>query len=581
MNEKNRRFSLIFQALTLRQNLTLKEKCDIEYHMSMVAQSEEEVFENLLDHVVWNTATRDDEAVIRHLASCKALDEVYGLDEAVLFDYLFNFMDEEGIMTILSGLKPEKGSVKREMLTPFQIVLLYLMKCVKGIRGMNGCEDLLFTNEFAMRLARFNGRVVQGGICERGRSKGQRGLADIRGVIGNDTLANNIVKYRVEEVAKRYNQLIRKLAAVGFFPKKVHATLDSTEIETTAAFEGCGMVRKEHAVDKRGRHTEKKEVSVYGFKLWSVYVPGVEIPIALSMDTIERPDNEHAQRVVEQARKNLGEHATLTSLAIDRGFLDGVFLWWLHQEGIRFYIPSKSNLNIYTDALSLAETLPVVKREKKVSRGYGKARTTEIQITELKTIADLGCEWFGPLGSGSHTHAKDFVPNTLHGILIERNDAYAHGKSTKKPLFLTNHPIKNPFEVYDRYDDRSLIENELHRAAKQAWFIEHPPKKTAKAVYLHIYFVIMAMAITSAFRQRQEAEDPLCADNGMERYRRKLKAANQDKLAIFVDDKYGIFIAYEPFVVMDIAVKHAQLIGASKEVILEKYAARAKTAAET
>lgn len=549
--------------------------------MPMAAQSEEDVFENLLEHVVWKTATREDDTVIRHLAATKALDEVYGLDEAVLFDYLFNFMDEEGIMTILSKLMPEKGSVEREMLSSFQVLLLYLMKCIKGIRGINGCEDLLFTNEFAMRLAGFNGRVVQGGICERGKAKGQRGLADIRGVINNDTLANNVVKYRVEDVARRYNQIIKALAAAGFFPKKVHATLDSTEIETTASFEGCGMVRKEHAVDKRGRHTEKKEVSVYGFKLWSIYVPGVEIPIALAMDTIESPENRHAKRVVEQARENLGEHATLASLAIDRGFLDGVFLWWLDQEKIRFYIPSKSNLSIYTDALSLSETLPVVKREKKVSRGYGKARTTEIQVTELKTIADLDCDWFGPLGSGSHTHAKDFVPNRLHGILIVRNDAYAHGKATRKPLFLTNHPIKNPFEVYDRYDDRSLIENELHRAAKQAWFIEHPPKKTAKAVYLHIYFVLMSMAITSAFRQRQEKEDALFEETGMDRYRRKLRAANKDKLAIFVDDKYGIYMAYEPFVVMDISVKHAKLIGASKEVILEKYAERACAATET
>ena len=58
---------------------------------------------------------------------------------------------------------------------------------------------------------------------------------------------------------------------------------------------------------------------------------------------------------------------------------------------------------------------------------------------------------------------------------------------------------------------------------------------------------------------------------GMESYRRKLKAANRDKLAIFIDDKYGVYITYEPFVVMDMGVTEAKEPGATKETILERY----------
>ena len=108
--------------------------------------------------------------------------------------------------------------------------------------------------------------------------------------------------------------------------------------------------------------------------------------------------------------------------------------------------------------------------------------------------------------------------------------------------------------------------------AKQTWFIENPPKKTADAVKLHIYFVMISMAMASAFRGQQKDEKVgFGVDTGMERYRRKLRAANQDNCAIFVGDKYGIFIAYEPFVVMDITVTEAQQLGATKEVILKKY----------
>jgi hypothetical protein len=189
----------------------------------------------------------------------------------------------------------------------------------------------------------------------------------------------------------------------------------------------------------------------------------------------------------------------------------------------------------------------------------------------LQKVNDLACDWYNPLGSGSHTNANDFKSGQLHAVLVSRDDTYAHDR-VKNTIFLTNHPINNPFSVYDHYDDRSLIENELNRAAKQAWFIENPPRKTADGVKLHVYLVVICMAITAVFRQQQKKEEERYPEEmGMERYRRKLRASNKDKLAIFVNDKYGIFIAYEPFVVMDIGVKEAEQLGATKETILNKY----------
>ncbi|MCD4720210.1 MAG: hypothetical protein K8S13_10185 [Desulfobacula sp.] len=56
--------------------------------------------------------------------------------------------------------------------------------------------------------------------------------------------------------------------------------------------------------------------------------------------TIEVHDINFAQEVVQQAIDNLGKHAKIISLAIDRnlkvrpGFIDGIFLWWLNTENI-------------------------------------------------------------------------------------------------------------------------------------------------------------------------------------------------------------------------------------------------------
>jgi hypothetical protein len=54
----------------------------------------------------------------------------------------------------------------------------------------------------------------------------------------------------------------------------------------------------------------------------------------LRFATIEVADITMAKEVIEQAITNLGEHARIVSIAIDRGFMDGKLLWWLNREGI-------------------------------------------------------------------------------------------------------------------------------------------------------------------------------------------------------------------------------------------------------
>ena len=97
--------------------------------------------------------------------------------------------------------------------------------------------------------------------------------------------------------------------------------------------------------------------TVFGFKIWVVWDPNSRLPLAMRFATIEVADIQYAREVILQAVANLGSHAGIVSIALDRGFLDGQLLWWLNTErGIIFYIPAKNNMNVYKDALSLVST---------------------------------------------------------------------------------------------------------------------------------------------------------------------------------------------------------------------------------
>ena len=78
--------------------------------------------------------------------------------------------------------------------------------------------------------------------------------------------------------------------------------------------------------------------TVLGFKIWVVSAPNSRLPLAIRFATIEVADIQLAQEVIQQAINNLGDHAKLPSIAIDRGgFMDGKLLWWLNTMGIIFH----------------------------------------------------------------------------------------------------------------------------------------------------------------------------------------------------------------------------------------------------
>jgi hypothetical protein len=541
----------------------------------------EQMQNTLVERLFWHTAERDDAKVADHLYCRKEMDTVYTLDEATLFDFFFHYLREIEVFPLLEELDPETQT--RENIPFLQFVLVYLMRVIGSIPKMEPVWELLLTDELLMGLCGFNAYQVKNGSCERGAKLRKTPMPEVRGALCVDTLAHQIVKITPRRLENFFNHCIEKLAQEKVFPKYIHAASDTTLYETTDQYEGCGSVFRDRKVKARGyrKGGELKEVKVwlYGWKLWAIYELQTGIPLAIKIDTIEKPDNLHILAVLEQAKDNVKATSVIRSLVADRAFLDGKSLYALDQQGIEFVIPLKSNMGATQDARSLAlvqEQGCIEKtREVTVTHGYGKNKFTEKVVTTLVAVPGLmSCDWFNPEGSEANTAKKDYEPIPLNAVVVKTWNNQTPPVD-KQVVFVTNGKVKDPFVVFDRYDDRSLIENNLFRETKQNWYLEDPPKKTREGVFVQVYMVMAMKALTKAFLMWQEEQarlDALGKETSWEMYRRKLKMLNRNKLIVFAEAYFGIFLSHEVIMLTGVPVhKTAKELGVTRDSIYTKY----------
>jgi len=545
--------------------------------------------QNIAERLTWCTASRDQAAIAQDLADGKDISEVYGLGEAGLFDEFFYFLDQFGFMELFMKLHPLKNKRTSNVKFP-TVILIYLMRIVSGLSFFWHTHPVILRSQPLMRLVGFNGREIRDGTSKRGKKSGSKNEGKesegkeptpIRGPICPDSIAAYIQAISALALERLFNGAIRVLAAHSFFPKRVKALLDASDIESTEACQGCGKVTKQKAPELRRRKKRIQKVleTVFGFKIWVVWDPNSRIPLAMRFATIDVHDINEAQGVVQQAIENLGAHARITSLAIDRGFMDGPFLWWLNRKGILFYIPAKTNMNVYGEALSLIDGGIRKTRERKRAVGGGKNKTIVLDHWDVAGIESLTTAGFyGPLGSGSHENKKDFAANPLHAVVVLHDPYKEKHPHSDTLVILTNGPVTNPLSVYDSYDARSEIENGLFREAKQAWFIERPARNTAAAFRSHVYLTLITMALTNAFRTWMDQQDTLeqqGEETGIRKFREKIRQENGNKLIVFDEDRYAIFDTYEVFILCDRNVRKPTGVPqvVSKQDILKKYGA--------
>jgi hypothetical protein len=535
-----------------------------------MGQTREALTQNLAERLCWQAAYRDDARVARRLYRKQVVDGVYQLDEGALLDDFFYFLHELGVVDWLSNV--QGTAVQRTMVPVVQYVLLYSLKTLFGIESMQALPALLCSDVGLMRLVGFNAYQVWHGVCQRGAA--QRQGPRRTGPICADALADNIVKLNLSDLEALFNGVIRALAKAGVFAAKVTGIVDATDLETTAHYEGCGQVTRQRKIaDKRG-HVHEIEVTVYGWKLMVLIDARTKIPLAATVVPIQEHETLSLRALVTQARANLAGHARLHKVVFDRGFWDGVDLWWLQQHGVLFVVPAKGNLAVTVDAQAQAavgEGITRGRRVHTVRHGQGKTAWSERLETEVVGITALTTyDQYGTPEQGRHRNRRDFQPNSINAVVVRKWHGRDFGPGGKT-VFLTNAPVQQPLQPFDDDDDRRLIEHCCIKESKQQWSLQHPPQKTARAVRVHVIFTLLMFALATAYRLQAEQDDLGKELVGWQRWRRQLLEKTRDHVIVFAQDYYGIFHMAEYSLLLGVRLKDVPPGIGTYQDILAKY----------
>jgi hypothetical protein len=534
-----------------------------------MGQTREAITQNLAERLCWQAAQRDAARVARRLYRKEVVDGVYRLDEGALLDDFFQFLRELGVLELMEGVQGK--ALRREMVPVVQYLLLYELKTLFGIESMNALPALLFSDEALMRLVGFNAYQVRHGVCQRGAAKRQRPRT--AGPICPETLANNLVQLNLQDLEASFNGTIRVLAKAGIFGAKVTGVIDATDLETTARYEGCGQVTRQRKItDKRG-HRHEIEVTVYGWKPIVLMDAATKIPLAVKVVPIHEHEVLSMRALVTQARTNLAGDTRLHQVVFDRGFLDGVDLWWLDQHGITFVVPAKDNMAVTADARAQAaagEGTTVGRRVHTIRHGQGRAAWTERRETEVVGVAGLTTyDQYGTPEHGRQQHRRDFEAHPIHAVVVRRWQGKDYGPGGKA-VFLTNASVQQPLHPFDDDDDRRLIENCCIKEAKQQWDLGHPPQKTGRAVRVHVLFTFLMFALATAYRLRCEQAAMGVEPVGWQRWRRQRLEQTRDKIIVFAQRWYGIFHIAEFALLVGVKLKNVPPgIGTSQEVLTQ------------
>src|SRR6266849_7856963 len=214
--------------------------------------------------------------------------------------------------------------------------------------------------------------------------------------------------------------------------------------------------------------------------------------------------------LLEQAQCNLGTHACIGTIVVDRGYLDGEDVWRVHQKGIIFVICGKSSMAVTQDAQGLAKAERAVVRERVVRRGHGKTAKDQRLRTELVGLEALtSYDQYGEAEVTQHAHRRDYVGQSINAVVVRTWENRV--PQTGGTVYLTNGEVRDPFAVFDTYDWRSVIENGIFKEGKHPWHLLNFPKRTSVAVSVHCHLTLLVMTLTTAFRlwQKQLASAPM------------------------------------------------------------------------
>ena len=531
--------------------------------MARKKQRQEEVRRNLIDNLSWQAAQRNDERVAQAIHEGRELDAIYGLDEVGLMDGFFHFLEKVGVVSLIEEL--EVPAIQRVLIPVLQFVLLYMLRVLFGIDAMNALPALLFSNVAAMKRVGFNAHQIAKGLTERGDAL--RKDKPKQGPLSPQCLAQNMCKIPLLVLEKFFNGTIRRLAAFRIFAAEVTAAIDGTLLVTTENYEGCGCLQVERRARKKGGGWVTIIEYLFGWKLIALIDVHTRIPLAIKVVQIQEYEGQWIIPLLKQGQQNLDGYARIVKVVADRIYLDGEDLWEIDdQMGIVFVVMAKQGMWVKEDALTQAAQIPpdkIATRIRTVRRGHGRDQTTEKLVTRLVGLEGLtSYGLYGPEEYTKHYRRKNYQAHPINAVVVLEWDSKQEGNH----VYLTNGPVGDPFEPFDDYDGRSLIENCLFREGKGPWnLLQHFPQRNEQGVLAHTFFTMVVQALATAYRlwareqELQATDEPwaysLLQGEGALRWRRRLKQENRNKVIVFVGEHYGIFHLAEFMVLAGLRIK--------------------------
>ncbi len=530
----------------------------------------------------WKLAWRDDAKIAQGLYTGEEIEEMHELSDAGLLDEFFVFLEDLGMMQAFEQMN--LPGAKRMLVPTVQLVLLYLLKVLFGGESMNELPRVLFSDLGLMELVGFNAQQCEDGLTKRGDA--QRKTKKKQGPLTAQCLADNISKLGEEEMERLFNQMVQLLARRGMFTGKLVVALDGSKLPTPQSYEGCGKLKQTRRVKVKGQpEVATEDYYVYGWKVLVLIEVQTRLPLAMKVVKIQEYEGRWLIPLLWQAQRNLGDHAHIGTVVIDRGYLDGDDLWRVHQSGIIFVIVGKATMAVVQDAQGLAKGERAVVRERVVGHGHGKNATQQRLRTELVGLSALtSYDSYGEAEQTKSAHRRDYSGQPINAVVVRRwENRVPKGGGT---VYLTNGDVSDPFSIFDTYDWRSVIENGIFKEGKHPWHLLRFPKRTEAAVVVHCFFTLLVMGLCTAFRvwQAQVATTPtsstevgpslssaLLGGEGTARWRQRLREENRDKIIVFIGQAYGIFHLAEFAILTHLPLRRLPSPLGSPQAILQRF----------
>lgn len=226
----------------------------------------------------------------------------------------------------------------------------------------------------------------------------------------------------------------------------------------------------------------------------------------------------HAEAIIPKFCREFP--GTMKELIMDRGYIDGDFINKIKQDHqVDVLIPLKTNMNIYQDAIAIAEhdnlweRVPCDKNKK-----------------EIKSV-DVA--WIDNMELWDNAKMKQTVilcKETLSDSEKEQGD-------TRYFVLATTKSYKTPLDAINRYRLRMRVE-ERFRQFKRGWNIGEFPSPHESLIESHVCFILLTYSLLQLYMQRHDLQKQA------QKMITSFKAEEQlgtDAVVVYSDQYYGVF----------------------------------------